>query len=135
MEVLNNSERKLAAQCLLIVNNSGALYISPPPPAPVDQSACLLWTEKQELESEECKGHDNENVLPTVCLQRKFALAPFLKKSFIAVLGPHFCMQAFSSCGERGLLSSYGGLCCCGAWALGTWVPVVVARGFSSCNS
>lgn len=29
MTVLNNSERKLAAQCFLIVNNSSTLYISP----------------------------------------------------------------------------------------------------------
>ena len=118
MAVLNNSERKLAAQCLLIVNNSGALYIPPP----VDRSVFLLWREKQELESKECKGHDNENVLPRVCLQRKFALAPFKKKSFMAVLGPAFCMQAFSSCGERGLLSSCGGLLlwCVGSRHLGS---------------
>ena len=78
------------------------------------------------LEGEECEGPDNESILPRGCLQGKPALAPFLKKLFMAVLGPPFCMQASSGC---------GGLCCCGAWALGTWVPVVVARGFSSCNS
>ena len=32
---------------------------------------------------------------------------------FLSVLGLHCCAQAFSSCGECGLLSS------CGVWALG----------------
>ena len=52
-------------------------------------------------------------------------------------------MQAFSSCGERGLLfvavrgllSHCGGFSCCGAQALGTRASVVVARGLSSCGS
>ena len=40
----------------------------------------------------------------------------------LAVLGLRCCTQAFSSCGERGLL-------CCGAGALGTWASVAVALG------
>ena len=51
-------------------------------------------------------------------------------------------MQAFSTCGERGLLFvavrglliAVGSLCC-GAQALGAWASVVVARGLSSCGS
>ena len=31
--------------------------------------------------------------------------------------------------------SPCGVFSCCGAWALGTWAPVVVARGLSSCGS
>ena len=42
MAVLNNSERKLAAQCLLIVNNSGALYIPP-----TCRSVCLPAVERE----------------------------------------------------------------------------------------
>ena len=48
---------------------------------------------------------------------------------FLAELGLCFCLQAFSSCGDQGLLSSCGawashcsGFCCCRAQALGAWV-------------
>ena len=61
---------------------------------------------------------------------------------FLAALGLHCCAWAFSSCGERGATlrcgvwaSHYGGFSCCGAWALGMWASVVVARGLSSCGS
>ena len=44
----------------------------------------------------------------------------------------HRCPQAFSGCGERGLLSScsawashFGGFSCCGAWASGSQASVV----------
>ena len=54
---------------------------------------------------------------------------------FMAALGLHCCMRAFSSCGERGLLfvAVHGLLIvvaslCCGARALGVRVSVVVAR-------
>ena len=54
---------------------------------------------------------------------------------YSAVLGLHCCAGAFSSCGEQGLLSSWGaqaspfsGFSCCRAWALGQ-------AGFSSCSS
>ena len=53
----------------------------------------------------------------------------------MTVLGLRFCMRAFSSGGERGLPSSCAGFCCWGAWALVTWVTVVVVRGSSSCDS
>ena len=49
--------------------------------------------------------------------------------------------QAFSSCGERGLLFvAVRGLLtamasCCRAQALGAWASVVVARGLSSCGT
>ena len=59
----------------------------------------------------------------------------------LAVLGFCCCMQAFSSCGERGLLflavardSHCGGFSCCGAWALGAWASVAAAHGLSSCG-
>ena len=52
------------------------------------------------------------------------------------MLGLHCCAQAPSSCGEWGLLSSYGawasrcsGFSCCIAQALGTWASVVMSRG------
>ena len=54
---------------------------------------------------------------------------------FLAALGLRCCVRAFSSCGERGLLFvAVRGLLIavasrCGAWALGTWASVVVARG------
>ena len=59
---------------------------------------------------------------------------------FLAALGLRCCAQAFSSCGEQGLLSlwcagSRGGFSCCGARALGARASVVVARGLSSCGS
>ena len=53
---------------------------------------------------------------------------------YLAVLGLHCCMQAFSSCREKGLFSSCGvraSHCsgfCCGAQALG-------CVGFSSCGT
>ena len=54
---------------------------------------------------------------------------------FLAVLGLLCCMQAFSSCGKQGLLSSRdaqtsncGGFCY-GAQALGAWASVVAAHG------
>ena len=58
---------------------------------------------------------------------------------FSTVLGLCCCAQAFSSCDERGLLSSCGmwashfsGLSCCKAWALGMWASVTVACRLSS---
>ena len=54
---------------------------------------------------------------------------------FLAALGLHCCAQAFSSCGEQGLLFvAVQGLLIavaslrCGAWALGTRASVVVAH-------
>ena len=61
---------------------------------------------------------------------------------FLAVLGLHCCVRAFSSRGKQGLLlDAVHGLLivvaslCCGAWALGTQASVVVAHGLSSCGS
>ena len=66
----------------------------------------------------------------------------FLYIYFLAALALHCCAQAFSSCSERGLLSS----CCVlashcsgfsgfGAPALGTWSSTVVALGLSNMGS
>ena len=60
---------------------------------------------------------------------------------FLAVLGLCCCAQAFSSCGEwgllfivvRGLLMAVAS--CCRAWALGARASVVVACRLSSCGS
>ena len=56
----------------------------------------------------------------------------------MAALGLCCCVQAFSSCGEQGLLSSsgawasyYSGFSCCGAQALGSQASAVVAQGLS----
>ena len=61
----------------------------------------------------------------------------FILNLFSAALGLHCCMQAFSSCRERGLPSSCGpqashcgDFSYCGAQAL-----VVVAQGLTSCGS
>ena len=58
------------------------------------------------------------------------------------MLGLLCCAQAFSSCGEWGLLyfvvpqaSHCGGFSCCRARALGTQASVAVAHGHSSCGS
>ena len=57
----------------------------------------------------------------------------------MVVLGLRCCVWAFSSwdewvhCGAQA--SHCGGFSCCGAWALGAWASVVVARGLSSCGS
>ena len=60
----------------------------------------------------------------------------------MAALGLRCCAQAFSSCGERGLL--FVAVCrlliavaslCCRARALGTQPSVLVARRLSSCGS
>ena len=55
---------------------------------------------------------------------------------FLAVLGLLWCMQAFSSCGEQGLVSSCdaqtsncGGFSYWGAQAVGTWASVDAAHG------
>ena len=63
----------------------------------------------------------------------------FLIYLFLAVLGLRCCAQAFSGCGERGLLSScsvqashYCGVSCCRVQALGTRASVVAALGLSS---
>ena len=60
----------------------------------------------------------------------------------MAVLVLRCCAQAFSSCGERGLLfiAVHGLLIvvaclCCRAWALGARASVVVARRLSSCGA
>ena len=60
----------------------------------------------------------------------------------LGVLGLHCCTQAFSSCRERGLLSSCsawashrGGFSCCGAQALDTQASVVAAQGLISCGA
>ena len=54
---------------------------------------------------------------------------------FLSALGLHCCAQAFSSCGEQGLLfvavaqaSHCRGFSCCRAWALGKRASVVVAH-------
>ena len=50
---------------------------------------------------------------------------------FVAVLGLHYCAQAFSPCGEWGLLSSFG------AWASPVaehGLQVVAALRLSSCG-
>ena len=61
---------------------------------------------------------------------------------FLSALGLRCCAQAFSSCGERGLL--FVVVCgllivvaslCCRAQALGVRASVVVARGLSSCGA
>ena len=49
----------------------------------------------------------------------------FLIYLFLAALGLR--------CGARA--SHCGGFSCCGAWALGAWASVVVARRLSSCSS
>ena len=61
---------------------------------------------------------------------------------FLAVLGLHCYMRAFSSCDKWGLLfiAVHGLLIemaslCYGAWSLGTRASVVVAHGLSSCGS
>ena len=62
---------------------------------------------------------------------------------FLAGLGLLLLHQLFSSCGERGLLSSFGKKCillvaeasCCGARAPALRLSVVAARGLSSCGS
>ena len=68
----------------------------------------------------------------------------FLKNLlFLAALGFHCCMRAFSGCGKQGLLSSCGmwashcsGFSCCRAWAPeDVWASVVVAVRLSCCVS
>ena len=61
---------------------------------------------------------------------------------FLAVSGLRCCMQAFSSCSERGATlccsaqaSHCSGFSCCGARALGTRASVVVTCGLSSCGA
>ena len=65
----------------------------------------------------------------------------FIFNLFLAVLGLRCWAQAFSSCGEWGLLcrgaqaSHCGGFSCCGAWALGLRASRIVACGLCSCGS
>ena len=64
----------------------------------------------------------------------------YLFNLFLAALGLRCCTWAFSSCGEQGLLFVVVHVLLiavasrCGAWALGAWASVVVARGLSSCG-
>ena len=66
-----------------------------------------------------------------------FLIFIYLFIYLLAALGLRCCAQAFSSCGERGLLhcgaqaSHCGGPSCCRAWALGAQASVVVAHGLS----
>ena len=59
---------------------------------------------------------------------------------FSAALGLGCCTQAFSSCGEQGLLrcgaraSHCSGFSCCRAWGLGTQASVVAALELSNCG-
>ena len=79
------------------------------------------------------------------CATREAPNYGFLKNKFIylflAALGLCCCAQAFSSCGERGLLFVVvHGLIvvaslCCRARALGAWASVVMAHGLHSCGS
>ena len=65
------------------------------------------------------------------------------KNLFLAALGFRCCVWAFSSCGERGLLSSSsarashcGGVSCCGVQALSRCVgSAAAAPGFQSTGS
>ena len=73
-------------------------------------------------------------------LQSAFLKFIYLIYVFLAALGLRCCAQAFSSCGERGLLFVvvHGLLIAVasrGAQALGARASVVVARGLSSCGS
>ena len=61
---------------------------------------------------------------------------------FLAALGFHCCMWAFSSCSVQGLFSSCSaqashrsGFSCCGAWVLGARASVVATHRLSSCSS
>ena len=59
----------------------------------------------------------------------------FLKTPFLAVVGPHCCTWAFSSCGERELLSvACMGLCCSSFSCCGAQASVIVVCGLSSCS-
>ena len=76
------------------------------------------------------------------CLQSYFLLLFFNKFIlFLAVLSLRCWAQAFSGCGEQGLLccgaraSHCGGFSCCREQALGAQASVVVACGLSSCGS
>ena len=66
------------------------------------------------------------------------SLVPYFS---LAALGLHCCAQAFSSCGEWGLLFiAVCGLVIavasrCGARALGVWASVFVASGLNSCGA
>ena len=78
-------------------------------------------------------------VFYTFAFFKKFIYLIYL---FLAVSGLCCCAQAFSSCGEPGLLfvavcgaSHCGVFSCCGARALGVRASVVMARGLSSCGS
>ena len=60
---------------------------------------------------------------------------------FMAVLGLHFCVQAFSSCGEWGRLSGCNALASpcsgfsrCGARGLGKQALVIAGHGLGSCS-
>ena len=57
---------------------------------------------------------------------------------YVAMLGLHCCVWAFSSCREQGLFSSCvawashcGGFSCCRAWALGAVASVAVTHWLS----
>ena len=84
-----------------------------------------------------------------------FQLEDCLKNKFLQVLSQIFFFFLIFGCVASSLLcmgflqlqrvgatlrcstqaSHCGGFSCCGAQAQGTWAPVVVARGFSSCGS
>ena len=62
----------------------------------------------------------------TLFKKNLFVLLFWLLWVFVAARG------ATLHCGAR--TSPCGGFSCCGAWALGAWASVVVARGLSSCG-
>ena len=82
----------------------------------------------------------NVHILPR--FQKFSAINSFFIFSFkfLAAFGLRCCVQAFSSCGEWGLLfvivrGLLIAVACCGARALGTRASVVVVSGLSSCGS
>ena len=92
----------------------------------------------------ECKsrttGHRPEEEMAIACLIMFYLFLKLIL--FLAVLGLHGCTQALSSCGEQGLLSSWGGWVshcgrslCCGAQTLGCVGSEAAARGLHSTDS
>ena len=112
----------------------GEAFVTHPLMTPKDK-----WGPNQAAKAQNW-AHTQRDRMKTNDLQHTFILFIYLFL-FLAALGLCYCAWAFSSCSDGGHSSlqctafSLWWLLFCGAWALGTWASVVVARGLSSCGS
>ena len=106
------------------------ILTSGPPGESQAEPSCkrLCWWHGRILPKGWCSGpHSSPTTVGLILFFKKFLFVYWLLCVFVTVL--RLSLVAASSCG---VWASYcGGFSCFGAWALGTWTSVAVARGLS----